>query len=346
MNHSGGTILITGSSGVLGHAIAAELSAHHDVICLRHRKATDLPGVREIAADLTMPGLGLSAADRDAVNAADVIVHCAATTSFINDRVRMSSVNVSGTERVLDLACATGAKLMHVSTAFVARHRPESAAEELLVRGPAAYVESKVSGENLVRDAGLGALTVRPSVVIGDSRTGAIRRAQGLHALCGAVMRSQVPLLGIKLSSFVDFVPQDHVARAVARLVDGGVPSGEIWLTAGENAVTAGDVINTAIAVGSDAGMRPSRFRVVDPEMVNRLLLPMVADPALTVLRKQFEEMSALMDLFAATDPFPSTWGFAGPDLAPDRGELLDALDLSLRWWAEQEGLFETEGAA
>ena len=30
MNHSGGTILITGSSGVLGHAIAAELSAHHE----------------------------------------------------------------------------------------------------------------------------------------------------------------------------------------------------------------------------------------------------------------------------------------------------------------------------
>ena len=84
---------------------------------------------------------------------------------------------------------------MHVSTAFVARHKPELADQPLTVRGPTAYVESKVGGENLLRTAGLGALTVRPSVVIGNSRTGEIRRAQGLHSMCGQVMRSEVPLL-------------------------------------------------------------------------------------------------------------------------------------------------------
>lgn len=347
MTHSsGGTILITGSSGVLGHAIAAELCEGYDVLCLRHRQPTDLPGVREISADLTQPGLGLSARDRGILGAADIIVHCAATTSFHNNRARMAAVNIRGTERVLELAAATGARLMHLSTAFVARHQPELADQPLTVRGPAAYVESKVGGEDLVRSAGLGALTVRPSVVIGDSRTGEIRQAQGLHKLAGAVMRSEVPLLGIRLSTFVDCVPQDYVARAIRRLVERGVPSGEVWLTAGRNALTAGEVVESALAVGADAGLRPSRFRVVDPEMVERLLLPMVAAPELKVLRRQFEEMSATMDLFAAADPFPSTWELADPALRPTHEELLDALDISLRWWAEREGLFATEGVA
>ncbi len=345
MNDSGATILVTGSSGVLGHAIAAELATRHRVICLRHRKPTELPGVHEIAADLTAPGLGLSAADRALARSADVIVHSAATTNFTRDRIRMAAVNIQGTERVLDLAAETGAELVHVSTAFVARHRPDDEGGDT-VRGPATYVASKVDGETLVRNSGLAALTVRPSVVIGDSRTGRIRRAQGLHALCGAVMRNEVPLLGIRLSALVDCVPQDAVARAIGRLVDRGVPAGEIWLTAGENALTAADVIDVALAVGADAGLRSRRFRVVEPEMVNRLLLPMVADPALAPLRRRFEEMSALMDLFAAPDPFPSTWEAAGADLRPSRPELLAALDLSLRWWVDQEDGFRTEAVA
>ena len=346
MQSSGGTILITGSSGVLGTAVAAELSSGYDVLCLRHRTAVDRPGVREIAADLTAPGLGLSAVDRDLVSSTDVIVHCAATTSFHNDRTKMSAVNIVGTQRILDLAAATGARLVHLSTAFVARHQPELEDEPLLVRGPAAYVESKVAAETLVRSSGLPSMTVRPSVVIGDSRTGEIRKAQGLHALCGAMMRSEVPLLGIRPTSLVDCIPQERVAMAIRRLIDRGVPTGEIWLTAGDQALTAREVIDLALAVGVDADLRPARFRMVDPEMVNRLLLPMVADPALKRLRRRFEEMSALMELFAQTEPFPSTWEVADPQLRPDHDELVDALDLSLRWWAEREGLFETEGVA
>jgi nucleoside-diphosphate-sugar epimerase len=330
----------------VGHAVAAELAGDYDVICLRHRQSTDVPGVREISADLTQPGLGLSARDRGIAQAADVIVHCAASTSFHNNRAKMESINIRGTERVLELAAAGGARLMHLSTAFVARHQPELVGQPLTGRGPAAYVESKVGGEDLVRSAGLGALTVRPSVVIGDSTTGRIRQAQGLHRLAGAVMRSEVPLLGIRLSTLVDCVPQDYVARAIRRLIEHGVPSGEVWLTAGQNALTAGEVIETALGVGADAGLRPSRFRVVDPDMVERLLLPMVAAPEFKELRRQFEEMSAMMDLFAAADPFPSTWELADPALRPSHDELLDALDISLRWWAEREGLFATEGAA
>lgn len=339
---SGGTVVITGASGVLGHAIATELASEFDVICIRHRAPIDRPGITEVAGDLTLPDLGLSRSDRAMLNSADVIVHCAATTAFHNNRTRMAAVNVGGTERVLDLAAATGARLMHVSTAFVARHRPELEDQPLTVRGPTAYVESKVGGENLVRTAGLGALMVRPSVVIGDSRTGEIRRAQGLHAMCGQMMRSEVPLLAIHPAAFIDCVPQDFVARAIGRLVGQGVPSGEIWLTAGTNALTAQEVIDTALAVGTEAGLRPTRFRVVDPEMVERLLLPLVADPELRVLRRRFEEMSVLMDLFAAADPFPSTWGPAGAGLEPQHDDLLDALKISLRWWAEQEGLFDT----
>ena len=76
--------------------------------------------------------------------------------------------------------------------------------------------------------------------------------------------------------------------------------------------------------------------------MVERLLLPLVADPELKLLRRRFEEMSVLMDLFAAAEPFPSTWEFADPALRPQHDELLDALETSLRWWAEQEGMFDT----
>ncbi|MFI6345030.1 SDR family oxidoreductase [Streptomyces sp. NPDC050560] len=128
-------------------------------------------------ADLGLPGLGLGAQERAAAaSGATAIWHCAGSPNLHGDPGPVYRANVLGTRRVIELADeAPGARLVHVSTAYVAgrRHRGHVLEDDL--SGEAGfqvyYEESKYLAERMVRAwaaGGRAATVLRPSLMVED----------------------------------------------------------------------------------------------------------------------------------------------------------------------------------
>jgi nucleoside-diphosphate-sugar epimerase len=332
-------VLLTGASGVVGSALLPRLHRHR-VVALTHSAPA---GGLQLRGDLTRPRLGLDAASyRDLTRQVDTVVHAAAMTDFGAGERATVDLNVEGTRRVLEFAAEAGARVLHVSTAFVARAQLTTETRggdtwEATI-SPAAYLRSKRRGEDLVVASGLPAAIARPSVVIGDSRTGRIARFQGLHAVLRALLRNQVPLLPLPPESRLDVVPVDVVAGALAALVDDGVPSGAYWLTAGAAAPTARDTADRCRAVGAELGLTTDPPRFVPRDMVERLLRPVFIDPLPAPARRKFDDLMAMTALFDGAPEFPSSLADL-PSGPLTRAVLDDAVSASIRYLCEAAGL-------
>jgi len=112
------------------------------------------------------------------------------------------ATNVGGTRRVLELCQRTGATLFHVSTAYVAGARAGRVTESDLLCGQPfrnSYESSKAEAEVLVREAmpRQPAVVFRPSIVIGDTRTGVSLTFQGFYKVLWAGLRLHKRLSGV-----------------------------------------------------------------------------------------------------------------------------------------------------
>ena len=90
--------------------------------------------VRAVAGDVGSDGLGLDEGGREALAAADVVIHSAATVSFDAPLTQAVEINLLGPSRVAAAMVETGsaAHLIAVSTAYVASTHQGEAKEELL----------------------------------------------------------------------------------------------------------------------------------------------------------------------------------------------------------------------
>ncbi|WP_214324428.1 SDR family oxidoreductase [Nonomuraea sediminis] len=324
-------ILLTGASGVVGQALLEHLTGH-TVICLTHRRPVTGPNVLGLRGDLTAPLFGLDPDEYDDLAArVDAIVHCAAVTGFSIGQEATRDLNVRGTSQVVELARRTGAPLHHVSTAFVDRQGRDTGS----TARPDVYLASKRAAERLIRESGVPATIIRPSVVIGDSVTGRIAEFQGLHGIAGAILRNALPLVPLRPEARIDFVPQDLVGRTIAELVRSGETGGEHWITAGPAALTAGRMVELALEVGRDLGLRLDTPRLVSQDMVDRLIRPVFIDPLPARQRRRFDDMLAMTALFRTPEPFACT-------CVPLRAaELEAAFAASLRYYAHAKRLAE-----
>jgi nucleoside-diphosphate-sugar epimerase len=329
------TVLLTGASGVLGQALIDELR-DHDLLCLTHRRSPG-EGVATVTGDLTRPMLGLTPRRyAELTSRVDVVLHCAAVTGFSAGHRSTHELNVRGTRQVVELAERSGATLLYVSTAFVARTDLFTAMDEQGNDGegrgvrPGHYLTSKRAAEALVRESGVPAAIVRPSIVIGDSRDGRISRFQGMHAMFRALLTGAAPMLPMRAEALVDMVPQDLVARAVRGLLEAGTRSGEYWVTAGNAALTARHIVDTCLRYAAEAGVDVHPPRLVPPEMMERLIRPVFIDPLPAEARRHFDDLQSLTTLFGAQTPFPSDTAVI-PGLGPvTRAESARALLTSL----------------
>jgi nucleoside-diphosphate-sugar epimerase len=270
-------IIITGASGLLGGAVLHRLLREEPLVTatallrsaearasMARRLGPLAARVRMVHADVAAPGLALDPAERRSITAsANLIVHCAAHTSFSQSLAHGRRVNRNGTRRILELAaeCPALEGVVHVSTAFVAGRRtgliPEAAPD-----GAAgfvnAYEQSKYEAEQCVLDSGLPAIIVRPSTVVCDGADGAISQVNAVHRallLCRAGLAAMVPG---GADTTVDLVTTDHVAGGIARLaLQDELQPAVYHLCAGTGAIPLDELLDRAFASWS----RDARWR-------------------------------------------------------------------------------------
>jgi nucleoside-diphosphate-sugar epimerase len=158
------------------------------------------------------------------------IWHLAAIYDLSVSRDLAMRVNVEGTRNVLDLAarCPDLSRLHYVSTCYVSGRYAGIFSEEDLEKGQEFnnfYEESKYLAEVDVRSAmreGLPATVYRPSIVVGDSRTGVTEKYDGPYFIIRWILRQPgtavVPVVGDPSTTRVNLVPSDFVIDAIAHL--------------------------------------------------------------------------------------------------------------------------------
>lgn len=222
-------MLVTGAGGWLGGEVAARLVASGAVVTgLVHRRAEVrgndgrlVPLPRTLVGDVAAPLLGWTpaawAAEADSF---DLIVHCAALTQFGADPALAHAVNVTGTETVAALAAAGPTRMLHVSTAYVNGGRDGVVLERDVPTGPFtnAYEASKAMAETVVRGAGVQAVIVRPSIVLGEWATGEVREFGTFYYLLKALADGWVKRMPAEPGATLDLVPVDHVAAGIVAL--------------------------------------------------------------------------------------------------------------------------------
>ena len=88
-----------------------------------------------VAGDVTDPMFGLSAADQAQLGGLSAVVNCAGLVDFNPSLELALDVNVAGATHGAELARATGAALVHVSTCFVAGNRSGVVFEDERIEG-------------------------------------------------------------------------------------------------------------------------------------------------------------------------------------------------------------------
>ncbi|WP_106396559.1 SDR family oxidoreductase [Actinocorallia populi] len=328
--------LLTGGSGVVGTALRRVLRPDEYLALVRDRP---LDGVASVRGDVRAERLGLSAAAYDDLaRRIGGVVHCAADTRLNSPVEELAETNLAGTRTLMDLALRAQAPFHYVSTAFVhALERPGGAAR------PMPYAESKRAAEREVRELGSGYTILRPSIVAGDARTGEISEFQGLHRTCGAILQGLFPAFPAERGSLVDFVPQDLTARVIAAAARGGLPDrAEVWITAGERAITFDALVGVLTELGDEISRPFSRPRVVPLEMYERLIKPVFLPGIPPKLRHLvtgiFEHVAPYL---SSPEPFPSSGALLERHGAAH--DPLAVLRTTAEYWVRTTGHARTE---
>jgi nucleoside-diphosphate-sugar epimerase len=328
-------VLLTGASGVLGRAVL-DRSDSGRTTCLFHRNVAPTSG-EWLAGSITEKNFGLSSSEyAELARKVDVIVHCAAITDYSAPEREMNAVNVEGVKHVLEFAARAEAHLYHVSTAFVLRRIEEHDIWRTPAArwwDPAVYLESKRASDRLVADSGLPAAILRPSLTFGDSASGATVRFQGVHTVMRAFFSNNLPMIPALPQARIDYVPTNVVAELVAGLTDLRL-TGELWLTAGEEALTASEMMRIGTDYLTAKGIAVAPPRMVAPDMMERLIIPVFLPELPRRLRRRYEQLLVLAPLFFHEEPYPSDLRTLGRALGTSIDlELISSLSNALEYW-------------
>lgn len=298
---SGRKVFLTGASGVLGQALVAKMRPE-SVICLAYQNPISRPDVMTVHGDISQPKFGWSSGQWiEIASDIDCLVHAAAVTDFHQSDDKVMRINVHSLHNVFELAAVAKVPLYYISTAFV---RPTKA---LATNQEVAYTVSKREAERLVRESGLPHVIVRPSIIIGDSASGAIARFQGFHSVLGGALDGSFPIVPASPGAYIDCIPQDTLADAILALIGEGCSSGEYWITAGEHALTINRLCQIVEKFVTSSGKTFVTPRFVTPDIVERLLRPVFLPALPAPVRKRFDRLLKISTYLLIDQAFPSS---------------------------------------
>ncbi len=276
------TIFFTGFPGFLGSELLPRVlgrSADHQAVCLVQPKFTDLAlaradqimaehpalagRVRLVEGDITRTDLGLGGEAAALRKATSEVYHLAAIYDLSVARDPAMRVNVDGTRNVLAFAaeCAALDRFQYVSTCYVSGRYAGPFAERDLIKGQEFnnhYEETKFLAEVKVQEwmeKGLPATIYRPSIVVGDSRTGATQKYDGPYYVIRWILRQPVvavmPVVGNPRRTRLNVVPSDFVIGAIAHLSGLETSRGKVYQLADPEPLTIDEMLD-AIARAAD----------------------------------------------------------------------------------------------
>lgn len=248
--------LVTGASGYLGRAVAAQLVAEGHAVRTLQRRPSGVVGATDVLGSVTDPE-----AVARAVEGADAVVHLAAKVSLAGDPADFRAVNVEGTHTLLDAAASAGAaRFVQVSSPSVAHLGASLAGVGATPASPeharGDYARTKAEAELLAlsRDGeAMRVVAVRPHLVWGPGDEQLVAR------ILDRARRGRLPLLQGG-TALIDTTYVDNAASGIAaalRRAD-AVHGRAYVLTNGEPRPVADLLAGICLA----AGVRPPRVSV------------------------------------------------------------------------------------
>jgi thioester reductase-like protein len=269
-----GTVFFTGFPGFLGSELLPRVLKRHPQLsatCLVQSKFQAMAQTRseelskahpEIAGriqvvegDITQPDLGLGGKAADLKKETVEIFHLAAVYDLAVKRDLAMKVNLEGTRNILDFAkaCPDLKRLQYVSTCYVSGTYPGAFTENDLEKGQEFnnyYEETKYLAEVEVQRrmrGGLPATIYRPSIVVGDSKTGATQKYDGPYFVMQWILRQRglavMPMVGSPGRTRVNVVPRDFVIGALDYLSGQEKSAGKVYQLCDPNAPTVRQMV-------------------------------------------------------------------------------------------------------
>ncbi|MGA1982968.1 MAG: SDR family oxidoreductase [Acidobacteriaceae bacterium] len=322
-------ILVTGSTGFLGTQLVRELLERQPqarlALLIRDRPdksgqqradqfvpESDRSRVEVFSGDVGHPNCGLDTAAYQRLTAETTrVIHSAATVRFDHSLDEARRINVEGTRRVLDFAAAAPQlrSLAYVGTAYVAGERTNLVREDELAIGQGyrnTYEQTKAEAEALVRSylGSLPGVILRPSIIVGDSRTGATSSFKMMYWPLKIYARGLWRTVPGYPDAVLDIVPVDYVATAVARLAfDPAAFGNVVHLCAGPK----GSATIAQIAQRAAEYFHAPAPRYVDPRFFFAMVRPILFMSLWGKKRRVLVDGRAYRDYFTMRMQFDTT---------------------------------------
>ncbi len=296
-------ILITGATGFLGGAVAAEaLRRYGNSGLLMLARACDsaaaLDRVRSNLAAHGASGQALEALTEDNILCGDLekldslhddprldqvheVIHCAALATFSNHPC-LDKINVEGTRALARLMHGRRSlcRFFNVGTAMACG--PEAQTSNGLVSEHAelplddshlvSYTRSKARAEQVLREEfpTLPAIMLRPSIIVGDTKRGCVASQSIFWVFQLAQLLGEFT---VDLDARVDVVPVDWCASAILDLLERPTLAHTVYhLSAGPESSVSFREVDQALARSRGVEPIAASYRRIDREELGELL--------------------------------------------------------------------------
>ena len=209
--------LLTGITGNIGHEVASELTKRGVDIVPIIRPSRQHDGARHGAEVIYSDLIGTDEIPFNGT--ADCIVHCAGNVHF----QKAGNTNERMVQKVMALAARLDLPLYCVSTAFI--YRPPNANKAFNNN----YEQDKWRAEQTLISSGIPHAIFRPSILVGNSCTGAIQNFSGYYlvaqAFISALGRSRQQGRALRfprLSGKANMVTVDQAAWGIGDAIEFG----------------------------------------------------------------------------------------------------------------------------